>query len=139
MRVARQSTVGWGVVQIGVALGRAVDGPVGARRRPARCCRSPRGPVLGAFLVGVLTRGVGSTRDADRHGRPASSCVVVAVVDGRRGVDLVRVRRRGDDVDCRARARPALRGLARVNRHQQVWAATPLRAERGSAGPGQAT
>jgi SSS family transporter len=58
MRVARGATVGWGVVQLGVAIGAqwmarsVLDAGLSVLSLAA-------GPVLGAFLVGVLTRGVG--------------------------------------------------------------------------------
>jgi len=59
MRVARQSTIAWGVVQIGVALG------AGFMRQSVldaglSVLSLASGPVLGAFLVGVLTRRVKS-------------------------------------------------------------------------------
>ena len=58
MRVARQSTVFWGIVQLGVAVGAqwmdrsVLDSGLSVLSLAA-------GPVLGAFLVGVLTRNVG--------------------------------------------------------------------------------
>ena len=58
MRVARQSTVVWGIVQLGVAIGAqwmdrsVLDVGLSVLSLAA-------GPVLGAFLVGVLTRDVG--------------------------------------------------------------------------------
>jgi SSS family solute:Na+ symporter len=58
MRVARQSTVFWGIVQLGVAVGAqwmdrsVLDVGLSVLSLAA-------GPVLGAFLVGVLTRDVG--------------------------------------------------------------------------------
>jgi SSS family transporter len=54
MRLARQSTIGWGLVQIGVALGAqwmdrsVLDAGLAVLSLAA-------GPVLGAFLVGVFT------------------------------------------------------------------------------------
>ena len=42
MRLARQSTIGWGVVQIARRARRAVDGSVGARRRPRRAVTRQR-------------------------------------------------------------------------------------------------
>ena len=59
MKVARQATIGWGVVQIGVAvaaqwMSRSVlDNGLAVLSLSA-------GPVLGAFLVGVLNRTVGT-------------------------------------------------------------------------------
>ena len=45
MRVSRQATVAWGIVQLGVALARPVDGSIGARRRTGRVViRIRRGP-----------------------------------------------------------------------------------------------
>ena len=57
MRVARRATIGWGIVQVGVALGSqfmsrsVLDTGLAVLSLAA-------GPVLGAFLVGVLTRHV---------------------------------------------------------------------------------
>jgi SSS family transporter len=57
MRLARQSTIGWGVVQIGVALAAqwmdrsVLDAGLAVLSLAA-------GPVLGAFLVGVLSKRV---------------------------------------------------------------------------------
>jgi SSS family transporter len=57
MRVARQSTIAWGLVQLGVAVGAqwmdrsVLDSGLSVLSLAA-------GPVLGAFLVGVLTRDV---------------------------------------------------------------------------------
>ena len=57
LRVARRATIGWGIVQVGVALGSqlmsrsVLDTGLGVLSLAA-------GPVLGAFLVGVLTRHV---------------------------------------------------------------------------------
>jgi len=57
MRLARQSTVGWGVVQIGVALAAQwMDRSVLDAGLAVLSLAS--GPVLGAFLVGVLSRRV---------------------------------------------------------------------------------
>jgi SSS family transporter len=58
MRVSRAATIFWGVAQIGVALGAqwiksVLDAGLAVLSLSA-------GPVLGAFLVGVLTRRVGS-------------------------------------------------------------------------------
>ncbi len=58
MRLSRRATVAWGIVQIGVALAAqgmdrsVLDAGLGVLSLAA-------GPVLGAFLVGVLTRRVG--------------------------------------------------------------------------------
>ena len=60
MRLARHSTIAWGVVQILVALGAqwmdrsVLDAGLGVLSLAS-------GPVLGAFLVGVFTKRVGST------------------------------------------------------------------------------
>ena len=43
MRVSRQATIGWGVVQIARRARRAVDAALGARRRPRRAVVSPPG------------------------------------------------------------------------------------------------
>ena len=57
MRLARQSTIGWGVVQIAVALAAQwMDRSVLDAGLAVLSLAS--GPVLGAFLVGVLTRHV---------------------------------------------------------------------------------
>ena len=59
MRVARRATIGWGVVQLAVALGgqwmdrSVLDAGLAVLSLAA-------GPVLGAFLVGVLGREVRS-------------------------------------------------------------------------------
>jgi SSS family solute:Na+ symporter len=58
MRVSRGATIGWGVAQIGVALGAqwiksVLDAGLAVLSLAA-------GPVLGAFLVGVLAPGVAS-------------------------------------------------------------------------------
>jgi SSS family transporter len=71
MRVARQSTVVWGVVQLGVAVGAqwmdrsVLDIGLSVLSLAA-------GPVLGAFLVGVLTRDVG--------GRPMLIGMITGIV-----------------------------------------------------------
>lgn len=58
MRLSRQATIGWGVVQLGVAVGAqwmdrsVLDAGLAVLSLTA-------GPVLGAFLVGVLSRSVG--------------------------------------------------------------------------------
>ena len=60
MRLARQSTIGWGIVQVGVALAAqwmersVLDAGLAVLSLAS-------GPVLGAFLVGVFSRRVGST------------------------------------------------------------------------------
>jgi SSS family transporter len=60
MRVSRQATVFWGIAQIAVALGAqyvtrsVLDSGLSVLSLAA-------GPVLGAFLVGVLTRRIGAT------------------------------------------------------------------------------
>jgi SSS family transporter len=59
MRLARQSTIGWGIVQIGVGIAAqwmnrsVLDAGLAVLSLAA-------GPVLGAFLVGVLTKRVAS-------------------------------------------------------------------------------
>jgi Na+/proline symporter len=59
LKVARQATIGWGVVQLAVAIGAqwidrsVLDSGLAVLSLAA-------GPVLGAFLVGTLTRSVGS-------------------------------------------------------------------------------
>lgn len=58
MRVSRHATVGWGIVQLGVALGAQwMDRSVLDAGLSVLSLTS--GPVLGAFLVGVLSRRVG--------------------------------------------------------------------------------
>jgi Na+/proline symporter len=60
MRVSRHATIGWGVAQIGVALGAQwIDRSV--LDAGLLVLSFAAGPVLGAFLVGVLTKRVGST------------------------------------------------------------------------------
>ncbi|MDQ3071189.1 MAG: sodium:solute symporter [Acidobacteriota bacterium] len=59
MRVSRRATIFWGIAQIGVALGAqwiksVLDSGLSVLSLAA-------GPVLGAFLVGVLSRRVGAT------------------------------------------------------------------------------
>jgi SSS family transporter len=59
MRVARRATIGWGIVQLGVAVaGQWMDRSVLDAGLAVLSLAS--GPVLGAFLVGVLARDVGS-------------------------------------------------------------------------------
>jgi SSS family transporter len=59
LRVARRATIGWGLVQLAVALGAQwMDRSVLDAGLAVLSLAS--GPVLGAFLVGVLTRRVGS-------------------------------------------------------------------------------
>lgn len=76
MRVARRSTVVWGVVQIAVALAAqwmdrsVLDAGLAVLSLAA-------GPVLGAFLIGVLNRSVGSR--AMLAGMAAGMVVLVAV------------------------------------------------------------
>jgi Na+/proline symporter len=59
MRLSRQATYGWGIVQLAVALGAqwmrqsVLDAGLSVLSLTT-------GPVLGAFMVGVLTRHVGS-------------------------------------------------------------------------------
>src|SRR5262245_26022639 len=59
LKVARQATIGWGVVQLAVAIGAqwidrsVLDSGLAVLSLAA-------GPVLGAFLVGTMTRSVGS-------------------------------------------------------------------------------
>jgi SSS family transporter len=71
MRVARQSTVAWGIVQLSVAIGAqwmdrsVLDTGLSVLSLAA-------GPVLGAFLVGVLTRDVG--------GRPMLIGMITGIV-----------------------------------------------------------
>jgi SSS family transporter len=60
MRVSRYATIGWGMAQIGVALGaRWIDRSV--LDSGLLVLSFAAGPVLGAFLTGVLTARVGST------------------------------------------------------------------------------
>ena len=86
--VARRATIVWGVAQIGVALGAqwmtrsVLDAGLSVLSLAA-------GPVLGAFLVGVLTTRVGTRRHARRHGRRRRGARV-GLVDRRLRVDLVR-------------------------------------------------
>ena len=58
MRVARGATVVWGIVQLGVAIG-AQWMDRGVLDNGLAVLSLAAGPVLGAFLVGVLTRDVG--------------------------------------------------------------------------------
>jgi Na+/proline symporter len=59
MRVARRATVGWGIVQLAVAIGgQWMDR--GVLDAGLAVLSLAAGPVLGAFLIGVLTRDVGS-------------------------------------------------------------------------------
>ena len=59
MRVAKRATVAWGIVQLGVALGgQWMDRSVLDAGLSVLSLSS--GPVLGAFLIGVLTRDVES-------------------------------------------------------------------------------
>jgi len=60
MRVSRQATIGWGIAQIAVALGAQwIDRSV--LDAGLLVLSFAAGPVLGAFLTGVLIRRVGST------------------------------------------------------------------------------
>jgi len=60
MRLSRHATVGWGIAQIGVALGAQwIDRSV--LDAGLLVLSFAAGPVLGAFLTGVLTTRVGST------------------------------------------------------------------------------
>ena len=61
MRVARRATIGWGIVQVGVALASQwMDRSVLDAGLAVLSLAS--GPVLGAFLVGVMTRHVRSAQ-----------------------------------------------------------------------------
>jgi Na+/proline symporter len=76
MSLARRSTIGWGVVQILVALGAQwMDRSVLDAGLAVLSLAS--GPVLGAFLVGVLTTRVGST--AMLSGMIAGAAVLVVL------------------------------------------------------------
>ena len=60
MRVSRRATIGWGIAQIGVALGAQwIDRSV--LDAGLLVLSLAAGPVLGAFLIGVLTTRVGSS------------------------------------------------------------------------------
>ena len=82
LRVARQATIGWGVVQVAVAVGAqwmarsVLDNGLAVLSLAS-------GPVLGAFLVGVLTTRVGTR--AMLAGM-AAGIVVLAVVWGTEAV-----------------------------------------------------
>ena len=106
MRVSRAATIFWGVAQIGVALGAqwirsVLDTGLAVLSLSA-------GPVLGAFLVGVLTTRVRFACDDHGHGRRRRR-IDVGVVDGRDRLDVVRIHRIDRDVHDRARrvGRPA--------------------------------
>ena len=96
MRVSRQATVGWGVVQLGVALGAQwMDRSVLDAGLAVLSFAS--GAVLGAFLLGTLMPRVGE--------RDALVGMIAGLVDDdgvwgwtTRRLHLVRVHRRGDDV-----------------------------------------
>jgi SSS family transporter len=76
LRVARRATIGWGVVQVGVAIGAQwMERSVLDNGLAVLSLAS--GPVLGAFLVGVLTTRV-RTR-AMLAGMIAGTAVLVAV------------------------------------------------------------
>ena len=92
-RVASSATIIWGVVQIGVALGRAVDAALGARRRPGRallrigsrcsarfcsarwCRRSTKGPTFAGMIAGlvVMTGRLGLDRRSRSPGSSSSA------------------------------------------------------------------
>ena len=100
MRVSKSATIFWGVAQIGVALGAqwirsVLDTGLAVLSLAA-------GPVLGAFLVGVLTDARRRARDDRRHGHRRRRAGV-GLVDRRHGVDLVRVHRFVGHVRRRAR------------------------------------
>ena len=87
MRVSKHATIFWGVAQIAVALG--------AQWINRRCSMSgcsvlslAAGPVLGAFLVGVLTKRVGSRAMLSWHDRRRRR-VMLGVVDRGSRVDVV--------------------------------------------------
>ena len=68
MRVSRRATIGWGVAQIAVALGAQwIDRSV--LDAGLLVLSFAAGPVLGAFLVGVLSPRGSTARDAGRHDR----------------------------------------------------------------------
>ena len=68
MRMSRLATIAWGIAQIAVALGAQwIDRSV--LDAGLLVLSFAAGPVLGAFLTGVLTTRVGSHRHAERHAR----------------------------------------------------------------------
>jgi SSS family transporter len=76
MRLARQSTIGWGIVQIGVGLAAQwMDRSVLDAGLAVLSLAS--GPVLGAFLIGVLTKRVQT--GAMLAGMVAGAAVLVVV------------------------------------------------------------
>jgi len=76
MRLARQSTIGWGIVQIGVGLAAQwMDRSVLDAGLAVLSLAS--GPVLGAFLIGVLTKRVQTS--AMLTGMVAGAAVLVVV------------------------------------------------------------
>jgi Na+/proline symporter len=76
MRLARQSTIGWGVVQIGVAItAQWMDRTV--LEAGLAVLSLATGPVLGAFLVGVFTTRVGT--GAMLTGMAVGAAVVVTL------------------------------------------------------------
>ena len=76
MRLSRHATIGWGIAQIGVALAAQwIDRSV--LDAGLLVLSFAAGPVLGAFLTGVLTRRVGS---AAMLGGMAAGTVVVTTV-----------------------------------------------------------
>ncbi len=77
----------WGVVQLSVALG-AQWMQQSVLDAGLSVLSLTTGPVLGAFMVGVLTRHVGSRRHAGWHGRRRRDDVH-HLVDRGPGVDMV--------------------------------------------------
>ena len=117
MRVSKAATIFWGVAQIGVALGAqwirsVLDTGLAVLSLAA-------GPVLGAFLVGVLTTRVKLAGHGCRHGDRRCGAGV-GVVDRGDGMDVVRVHRLVGDLRRRTR------GIVR-----------PSRAHRRTAQPGR--
>ena len=102
---------------------RAVDQRARCSTPGWRCCRSPAGPVLGAFLAGVLTTRIGSRGDAHRHDRRHRR-PVWRLVDRRDGVDVVRVHRRVGHVRASRWLRP--RCSARCRRMTAFAAAAAI-------------
>ena len=77
MRVSRQATIGWGIVQLGVAIAAQwMDRSVLDAGLAVLSFAS--GAVLGAFLLGTLMPRATRARRAGRHDRrPASTMTVV--------------------------------------------------------------
>lgn len=75
MRVSRAATIFWGVAQIGVAL--AAQGIRSVLDNGLAVLSLAAGPVLGAFLIGVLTTGVGTR--AMMSGMIAGAAVLMVV------------------------------------------------------------